>query len=369
MILTDIGKQYLIYPRWFRGGEIEYCGEQALIRSQVRYTGEDIYIYGAGRWGFYTLAWLRRERCPVKGMIDTDPKKIGQLFCGTEVIGLDEYAKRNNSAILLAVYLGNKYDEVTELLTQYSNTKRVIKVDVDKLYDSPASAWAYEYYIHRKKFKEVFDALLDQKSKETLCELMRASLYNDFIRELNLPSHEKYWGDGVYEVKPDEDIAVVGGGTGDTVYYYLDHFHSFKRCVVFEPEGYELIKANLSFLPENIIERVTIEKCYVSDDETDNVVTLNGYYDKTKPSIVTMDIEGMEKNALVGASELIKKGETVFAISAYHKWDDLIEFMGLFKSLNNDYIFALRKYAALYRINNNETVLYAIPKQRIRSKG
>ena len=130
-----------------------------------------------------------------------------------------------------------------------------------------------------------------------------------------------------------------------------------------------MIKANLSFLPENIIERVTIEKCYVSDDETDNVVTLNGYYDKTKPSIVTMDIEGMEKNALVGASELIKKGETVFAISAYHKWDDLIEFMGLFKSLNNDYIFALRKYAALYRINNNETVLYAIPKQRIRSKG
>ena len=54
-----------------------------------------------------------------------------------------------------------------------------------------------------------------------------------------------------------------------------------------------------------------------------------------------MDIEGSEINALKGGKITINKYKPKLAISAYHKWDDLLKIPLLIHSIRPDYKFYL----------------------------
>lgn len=73
-------------------------------------------------------------------------------------------------------------------------------------------------------------------------------------------------------------------------------------------------------------------------------------------SFIKMDIEGAEKEALLGAAETIKRNKPKLAICIYHKREDIWEIPELILSLNPEYRFVLRHYS----LRDAETVLYAI---------
>ena len=68
-----------------------------------------------------------------------------------------------------------------------------------------------------------------------------------------------------------------------------------------------------------------------------------------------MDVEGAEKNAILGAENTISRYKPRLAISIYHKPKDIIEIPTLLKELVPEYNFAIRHYST----NVYETVLYA----------
>jgi hypothetical protein len=69
-----------------------------------------------------------------------------------------------------------------------------------------------------------------------------------------------------------------------------------------------------------------------------------------------MDIEGAEKEALLGAKRIIKTVKPKLCVCAYHKPEDIYELPKTILALNHEYKLYLRHYTdVLY-----ETVLYAI---------
>lgn len=83
--------------------------------------------------------------------------------------------------------------------------------------------------------------------------------------------------------------------------------------------------------------------------------------DEDPVTIVKMDIEGAEANALVGARKLIKEDKPILAICVYHKRDDYYHLLDIIKDIcPNEYSFYFRQY----RYTPTETVCYAIPKNR-----
>ncbi len=76
----------------------------------------------------------------------------------------------------------------------------------------------------------------------------------------------------------------------------------------------------------------------------------------TQVDFIKMDIEGSEIGALEGAAETLKRWHPRLAISAYHKWDDLIELPRLIRELVPGY----RLYLDHHTIHAEETVVYAI---------
>lgn len=69
---------------------------------------------------------------------------------------------------------------------------------------------------------------------------------------------------------------------------------------------------------------------------------------------IKMDIEGAEIPALIGATATIKKFKPKLAISAYHKWDDLLTIPQLIHGMRDDYSFYLDCTTGF----GGETVLY-----------
>ncbi len=76
-----------------------------------------------------------------------------------------------------------------------------------------------------------------------------------------------------------------------------------------------------------------------------------------KVSMIKMDIEGAELEALKGAEETIKRDHPVLAISIYHKPEDILDLPDCILSIYGEYRFYLRHYSFSWY----DTVLYALP--------
>ena len=87
-------------------------------------------------------------------------------------------------------------------------------------------------------------------------------------------------------------------------------------------------------------------------------------------SLINMDIEGFELDALKGARKKIMEYKPVIAACAYHLPTDLYELPMYLKSLGDDYEIFYRKYAPTIRNKhaNAELVMYAVPEKRMIKK-
>ena len=112
------------------------------------------------------------------------------------------------------------------------------------------------------------------------------------------------------------------------------HFHDGREG------GSRMLESSAAAFPANSIEVDTI----------DNV--LHG----RRVTYISMDIEGAERNAILGAAQTLKKWKPKMAVCVYHKREDLFDLLLLIKSFCPEYKFYMRHYAE----NQTETVLYAL---------
>ena len=89
---------------------------------------------------------------------------------------------------------------------------------------------------------------------------------------------------------------------------------------------------------------VEIHTCRLDEELKDKKVTF-----------IKMDIEGAEKEALLGAEKIIREQKPKLAISIYHKNEDIWEIPSLILEMNPEYRFYIRHYSFRFA----ETVLYA----------
>ena len=74
----------------------------------------------------------------------------------------------------------------------------------------------------------------------------------------------------------------------------------------------------------------------------------------------TLDVDGFELRALLGAEGLIRRDQPLLAICGYHKQSDLWEIPLYMKNILPDHHILLRNYVGII-----EYVFYAVPKNRV----
>jgi FkbM family methyltransferase len=118
-----------------------------------------------------------------------------------------------------------------------------------------------------------------------------------------------------------------------------------ESCVIkFQKSGGNNSGARISDAVSNDIDKVL-------------AVKLDDLFASQRIDLIKMDIEGAEKETLLGLSNTIKKNRPFLAISVYHKPEDLWEIPILIAETSKNYTFFLRTYGE----QTFDTVLYCVP--------
>ena len=193
-----------------------------------------------------------------------------------------------------------------------------------------------------------------------------------------IANHAQYFPPGIVNLSREDTLLDCGAFSGDTLrsfvglnpnarntYYGFEpdphNFTSLQR----ESERYagRLVAVNAGVGAEEgslgFVSRAGTDSAFttVKADRTVHVHTIDHYFaDKTAPTFIKMDIEGMEPQALAGGEQVIRRRRPKLAICVYHLPQHIWGVPLMARTWNPDYRFYLRHYST----NMSETVMYAI---------
>ncbi|MDR2507110.1 MAG: FkbM family methyltransferase [Candidatus Accumulibacter sp.] len=358
---------------------------KVLSALKPRLKDHPLVLYGAGRLGGVFLDICRELGIEVARFCD---RSVTDEYEGIEVIDPQTLKSRfPNAFVVVSSSTHNYNDEICGILRRLDfPPERIIPCPVDyPCFDSlrrfstrhlDGYAWAYDFFE-------------DERSKQLVLDKLRLVLCS---RPLATNTQSAcYYEEGFIPPLASTEIFVdVGAYIGDTAEDFIGRFQKAGRqqqdCRVhaFEPDAVNYAQAvrrlsrytNVKITQKGLWSTETElvftpnaddgqQSSFVAGSATGEkyrvpVTSLDAYFrDEAEgklPTFIKMDIEGAEKEALLGAVEIIRQNKPRLAICAYHNLEDIYELPRTILAIRKDYRFALRQHDPGYW----NTVLYAV---------
>jgi FkbM family methyltransferase len=238
---------------------------------------------------------------------------------------------------------------------------------------------------HRKELEEVEDLLADERSVNTFENVILYKLTGKIEYLDACESDEQKSFSELLPIATMSHYTDLGAYNGDTVRKLLPCSPMLKHVTAFEPDRRNFRK--LSEYAMTVTEQVTIEAHNVGAwsqkdtlffDASGNrnaglcpgatakkitevpVDTVDNILDGRPTDFIKYDVEGSEKEALLGSRKTIEAYKPTLLVSLYHRSEDLFLLPKLVKVLGPSYALYLRKlpYIPAWDLN-----LYAIERK------
>lgn len=230
-----------------------------------------------------------------------------------------------------------------------------------------------------EKFRWLYERLEDYRSKAVFVGILRywCNFDRNKLFALNESIFSEYFDLDIYTCDKDAVLVDLGAFIGDSILGFVKNYKEFKKIYAYEitPAIYnklvDLVADYENIYPINKGVSSASGNMYIhthglgaanklSDDGEIKVEVVTLDEDIKEPiSVIKMDIEGAEKDALRGAKRHIIDEKPVLAISAYHFPEDLVAIPELILSMRDDYKFYLR-YNGKKVLWPCDYVLYAV---------
>ena len=212
------------------------------------------------------------------------------------------------------------------------------------------------------KFYWLYNHLSDYRSKHTLIGIIE--YWFDFninkLHNLTETTFLDYYDLDIVKCDEKEVVVDLGAYTGDSIKDYINTYGTYKRIYAYEitPSTFNTLQNNTTMY-DNIIYRqkgvgAKNGYMYMNDiqDGAGNKLSEQGDIkvevvaidsDIEEPiTLVKMDIEGAEKDAIIGMQGHIVNEKPKMMISSYHIPDDIFNIPILIDSIRNDYKLYMR---------------------------
>jgi len=231
---------------------------------------------------------------------------------------------------------------------------------------------------HVIDFQDFYQDLEDYRSKTLLFAILNNWYCYDFqtLKSVMESTYLHYFDLDILPSLSSEIFVDLGAYTGDTI---LDAIRCYGKDAFDRIYAYEMSKSSVSILKSKELHpNLFVRQCAVSskvgmgsimeNDESASANVLSEGSDisittldediKEKITLIKMDIEGSEMDAIFGAREHIIEDKPKMMVSVYHGFQDIIGVWKILKEYNPRYHFFLRYYGG--PIFPTEIVLYAI---------
>lgn len=358
----------------------------------IKKKNKKIVLWGAIESNVKKAAFLFGD---IDCIIDTDSERWG-LKCDSLSIYSQEhlYAVTPETHVVLVTSKSANVYSITRTIKEVDNFDIFyLNVITDKFF----CFFSNELYDNFEKIQKVEKMLYDDRSKKVYREVVRRRIIGATAEFNNLKTRTdpQYMFGNMYRTVCDEIIIDCGGYIGDSIEKFVLTFeNSIKKIYSFECFEDNIAKINEKGeeLKKNGWMGELIVAPYAVSDKNDRIIFNDignpeggylpdsrltaEYNEKLAPiqtievetktiddfipedervTLIKMDIEGAEYNALRGAEKTIKKHKPRLAISIYHNPSDYWRICEIIHSFNREYKFAVRHH----QNNHLDTVLYA----------
>jgi len=366
--------------------------ESAAVPLPVRNLKE-IVIYGAGNTG-RELARIAKDReIRVGAFLDIRAEDI------REIEGIPCYLPDHKNSIALAakgipVVLGvfNYMADpaaIRLILERAGFTSIISYFEIHERFELPHHFWLgprINLYQRRKEILDGLEFFEDPESRKVYHDHLALRLTFD-CGLLSTPAIKTQYAP--VDLGPiRQPMRLIDGGAfvGDTVDFFLNQGVRMEAVAAFEPDPpnfRKLVDASNRYTEKGIqtllypcgMGKVTTmlrfqgghgegSQLTESGDLHVQVLALDDVLPNFRPTLIKLDVEGAEPDALYGARKTIHKGTPDLAVCVYHTPAHLWEIPRLIKELFASYNFSLRSH----RFNGFDTVLYANGRQVARHR-
>lgn len=355
------------------------------IIKELKESNKACIIYGTGKFGVYVAEYLLKNHIDIYCFCDSDQyyyegKKVIINNDGEQIFHVINDKELNQISAKYNILSGMiDYSFMVEL-----KNKCLQSEIVDYLDAVPGHIMELEYIEENKKqLTEVYDLLEDEESRKVMESFIFARLTGNVGELSKLNKSPEYTYDYELLGLNSMDVVIDGGAyVGDTILEIQRYIKgNIKDIFAFEPDNVTFDKLRENVGENELIHLInaglwkntsilkfensgTLGSKLMEDAEDEiKVVSLDDYNeegDLENVTIIKMDIEGSELDALKGAEKLLQNRMPKLAICIYHKNDDIFSIPLYIASLDfkgKRYKFYLRQHS----FSVEETVLYAIP--------
>lgn len=367
------------------------CINETLLQEFV--VDSNVVVWGVRANGVRLYHYLsERTNANVLCFVDNDKARHGETCCGKEIISperLSEMLKADHKlkvVIATVFHTSVSYQLQRELGFHKDNIfyARAIEEPLFSAHGDERVNWVADVYEMEKHFPElqsVFNLLADKRSIDDLRKLLTYRLtYNPDALAYFTPYDVR--GNGfpadIYGDNRDETIIDGGAYTGTSALRWL-WGGCLSKCYSFEPEAdnYQALLQTIS--DYGLEDRVTPvckglsdrnETLYFSGNgeggtitEDSNgqkidVVTLDSLNIQEKITLVKLNIEGSEGDALKGMEKLLRRDKPKLIISNHHHTKHFWEVPLIIHKINPEYKIFYRQMG--WGVKIYDLLLYAV---------
>lgn len=352
----------------------------------------NLLVFGAGELGLKTLQGLLDEGIRPKAVLDNRATSNSPAIMGIPLLTPQQAMSTLGSQPLCLVAVFNTSAVRAQLASLgFTNVAHCL----DAFAGLPKRFLPYVclddtdiIFQYQTQIRQAYDLMADKASKSAFIAQLRHRLFLNFHTVLAPQSAKmkvsEYFPDDIYRSLDNEVLVDCGAFHGDTIERFIDlRSGEFSFIYGLEPDPLNFIalqnyitgldeefSCKIKALPYGVGKRSEVIS-FQSDGSVRSGSSANGnnsvqierlddLYDSNVPTLIKMDIEGAEPDALRGASHLIQEHAPVLAICVYHASSHLWEIPLLMSELNPDYRVFLRAHAE----DCWDVTCYAVPQNR-----
>jgi len=338
-----------------------------------------VAVFNAQRLGEFVANSLKTSGVNVLNFIDNGSSKHGTKVSDIPVIPLSELSDKQTPIIIATT----RFSKSIAKQLKANGFNNYVPYPVLSLINPELYPHEIPYIGIQEDFAQniprhlgVFLSLTDDKSREVHDGLIQYRLkYDAAYADAVADQYDRqYFDEKLISYSEDGVFVDLGGYDGDTVEKYIQFGEKvYKKIYLFEPDKTILERAKVRLKNFDHIEYVPTG-AYSKDGELRFSASgrTNGFFSevgdliipvqkldsvvKEDPILIKMDIEGSEKEALIGARDTIQRSKPKLAIAAYHFATDLWRLVDVIREINPSYSFYLRHYSE----TGLESVIYAV---------
>ena len=320
---------------------------------------KELYVYGAGFMGCKYIDLLVEDGYNVLGVYESLCKDNNAICRDIKIYEVCY----NNKSVIISSF--KYYKQMKNKLIQLGYTEDQII--------SPIGIFE-KYYL--PKYEQAFNNFDDELSKKIILDKIKYHILNPVMYPVSAYFDIEMFSDS------EDDVFIDGGCfDGETAkeFAYIRNM-KYKKIYCFEPtessynQAVENLKdlKNIEIVKKGLYSKETTlqfkdfgtDQWNAADDfymdhkwngpamdyEVTNidVTSLDSFFQdkpiEDYPTIIKLDIEGSEKEALLGMRNVIEKNHPTLIICAYHRMEDYYELSSLIKEICPQYSLKLRHY-------------------------